>query len=259
MPLVVVMVELTTIIETLGENTMNNFDMNDLIKLDFTKEEWTTLWHIEISPEHPEYTDGFKEEQVAIQTYMLPQEAKEYIHNKKLYVSAPDSTSYCGRYGDKYFSIFEKPELIHDYTGIKLVACQDFETRDDSILHINPDLIFDLGLKETEKGLWVKPDEKENPIIKVQVSDWIKPSKVEIKTTHLREYLSARELCLYLHMYYEKTHIETSKKDNTPNENNVQIGDDYRLEYIEYPSITKTNETLTSKKNVLSFYKWIES
>jgi hypothetical protein len=241
------MVELTTIIETLGENTMNNFDMNDLIKLDFTKEEWTTLWHIEISPEHPEYTDGFKEEQVAIQTYMLPQNAKEYIHNKKLYVSAPDSK---GRYADEYCSIFEDPELIPNHKAIKLVVCKG----DDSILHLNPDLIFALGLKKSKKGdEWVKPDENDNTIIKMEMSDSNNIQKVEIKTFHLVNYLRDKDLCLYLHMYAEKRAIGTSKKVNTSNENPEKTGDDYRLEYYEFE-----RDQLITKGYTLYTYKWIE-
>ncbi len=211
--------------------------MNDLIKLDYTEKEWTPLWQSETVPKQLDYIEGFKQEQLAIETCMLPQKAKEYIDQENLYESSLDFRDDCGRYGVEYFSVFEDPDLIPNHKAIKLVVRQDFETGDDSIFHINPDLIFALGLKESQKGEWiewVKPDENDNPIIKMQVSDLNKPQRVEIKTTYLRDYLSARKLCLYLHMYSEKTFLCDCENRNSQNSNNEKNGDKYKATYFEY-------------------------
>ena len=101
-------------------------------------------------------------------------------------------------------------DVYNDYrselSGTHLVLDQLFNSVDKSEWHLHQDLIIRLGLKR-EGDDWVRPDEGYDLIARLSKREDGTPCLLEIRSSHLRDYLSARGMGLYVTSYRERVEI----------------------------------------------------
>jgi hypothetical protein len=86
--------------------------------------------------------------------------------------------------------------------GAELVIVQVFGW-DDSIWHLNQDLVVALGLLR-EGDVWVRPDEGYLDVVRLHRDNREQPIRLEIRTEHLRDYLAARNMALRIAWYRDR-------------------------------------------------------
>ena len=94
----------------------------------------------------------------------------------------------------------------NELSGIHLVLDQFFNSVDTSEWHLHQDLVVTLGLKR-EGDLWLRPDEGYDTIARLSRKENGTPYLLDIRSSHLRDYLSARRMGLYLTSYRDRVEI----------------------------------------------------
>ena len=87
-----------------------------------------------------------------------------------------------------------------EFKGLHLVLEQRANRADVAEWHVHQDLVLALGLKR-EKDAWVSPDGGYIDVIRLHRRDDGSPRAIEIRAEHLRDYLSARGMALYVTSY----------------------------------------------------------
>lgn len=94
----------------------------------------------------------------------------------------------------------------YGFTGLHLVLDQRGNTAEPSQWHLHQDLVIALGLKR-EGNIWVRPDEGYVEVARLSVRDDGSPCLLEIRASHLRDYLCARDMALYVTSYRGRVEI----------------------------------------------------
>jgi len=87
-----------------------------------------------------------------------------------------------------------------NFQGIHLVLDQRTNRADVGEWHLHQDLVLGLGLKR-EDDVWVCPDEGYIEVARLHRRNDGSPSLIEIRAEHLRDYLCARSMALYVTSY----------------------------------------------------------
>ncbi len=106
----------------------------------------------------------------------------------------------------KYLPADTYNDYRSELSGIHLVLHQVFNSVDPSEWHLHQDLVITLGLKR-EGDVWVRPDEGYDSIARLSKGEDGTPYLLEIRSSHLRDYLSARGMGLYVTSYRERVEI----------------------------------------------------
>lgn len=183
------------------------FEMPEIRRSCFEKFVWIPLRAKHTIEEENKYGHlGFKYEYFQLRSLAVPFEKKKeveklgwnensgqhsgYIHiQTKAYIP---STQYCG-YGI-------------ETTGEHLVLEQNFNKFDKNIWHLNQDIVLTLGLLR-ENDTWVRPSEGYLDIVKLYRNKDGSPYCIDIRATHLKDYLCAREMALYITSYRDRRQI----------------------------------------------------
>ena len=100
--------------------------------------------------------------------------------------------------------------------AIPLVLSQRGNSIEPPIWHIHPDLVTTLGLKR-EDNVWVAMHEGYVDVIRLKVDEDNRPTLLEIRAEHLKDYLCARRMALRVSWYREhEAIVETEPKFNWP-------------------------------------------
>ena len=91
-------------------------------------------------------------------------------------------------------------------TGVHLVLDQRGNKLDPSVWHLHQDLVTTLGLKR-EGDQWVRPEEGYAVIARLTLNDDASPRLLEIRASHLRDYVCARGMALYVTSYRDRTAV----------------------------------------------------
>lgn len=117
-----------------------------------------------------------------------------------------------------------------DVTGVHLVLDQRGNKIDSSVWHLHHDLVTTLGLKR-EIDIWVRPEEGYVEVARLLRAPDGAPRLLEIRAAHLRDYLCARGMALYLTSYRTRsaivsdaTHIEWPENPHCLTESTDQWG-----------------------------------
>jgi hypothetical protein len=86
------------------------------------------------------------------------------------------------------------------FTGIHLLLAQRGNSDEHSIWHLHQDIVIALGLKR-EDDVWVSPDEGYVDVAHLRRREDGSPCLLEIRAEHLKDYLCARDMALYLTSY----------------------------------------------------------
>ncbi|WP_244788180.1 hypothetical protein [Cupriavidus pauculus] len=90
--------------------------------------------------------------------------------------------------------------------GLHLVLQQGGQGSKDANWHLHQDLVLALGLFR-EEDVWVRPEEGYLPIAKLTRSENGQPVELLFRTEHLRDYLSARAMGLFVASYFSRDEI----------------------------------------------------
>jgi hypothetical protein len=96
------------------------------------------------------------------------------------------------------------------FTGEHLVLEQRGNSKDHSEWHLSQDFAITLGLKR-EEDIWVRPDESYIEVAKLSRKKDGTPILFEVRASHLKDYLCARRMALYLVSYRERIIIAENR------------------------------------------------
>ena len=98
-------------------------------------------------------------------------------------------------------------DIYHDeFTGLHLVLDQRGNSAESSEWHLHQDLVTTLGIKR-EGDIWVRPDEGYIVVAKLSIGEDGSPYLLEVRASHLRDYLCAREMALYVTSYRNRVEV----------------------------------------------------
>jgi len=107
-----------------------------------------------------------------------------------------------GSYVDN--GIYHQSDIYEDYedkfTGIHLLLAQPGNRQEYGVWHLHQDIVIALGLKR-EGDIWVCPDEGYIDVAHLKRREGGSPYLLEIRAEHLKDYLCAREMALYITSY----------------------------------------------------------
>jgi hypothetical protein len=97
------------------------------------------------------------------------------------------------------------PADIYEYyqgkvVGLYLVLSQHFNHIDIRDWHLHQDFVVTLGLKR-EADVWVSPAEGYIEVVRLHRAEAGEPVLLEVRSEHLRDYLCARRMALYMTSY----------------------------------------------------------
>ena len=100
--------------------------------------------------------------------------------------------------------IYVPSDVEQEYTGevigVHLVLNQRANQNEVNEWHLHQDLVIALGLKR-EEDVWVSPEEGYSEVARLHRRDDGSPRLLEVRCEHLRDYLCARQMALYITSY----------------------------------------------------------
>jgi hypothetical protein len=91
-------------------------------------------------------------------------------------------------------------------TGECLVLEQRGNSNEKNEWHLNQDFVITLGLKR-EGDVWVRPDEGYIKVAKLYRRKDSSPCLIKVRAIHLRDYLCARKMALYITSYRDRAEV----------------------------------------------------
>ena len=112
-----------------------------------------------------------------------------------------------------------------DFAGLHLVLEPLGNSAENLEWHLHQDLVITLGLKR-EDDIWVRPSEDYKTVARLSREEDGDPALLEVRASHLRDYLCAREMALYVTSYRERLEISEDARHIKWPENSVEETDD---------------------------------
>lgn len=177
------------------------FEMKDVRRRKLATSVWIPLRAIHTIERNSSYGyDGFKEEFFGAGTLAVPVEEKSkaeklgwmdvgIIHEHVSYVE-----------NGKYHPADVYEDYDGEFSGIFLALEQRANSIETKEWHLSQDLVIALSLKR-EGDMWVSPDEGYIEVAKLHRRNDGSPFLLEIRTEHLKDYLCARNMALYVTSY----------------------------------------------------------
>jgi len=179
------------------------FEMQDIRRKNFSKSVWIPLRATyEINRQGDYGYEGYKEEFFGCGTIAVP--IKEVASVKKLEwndIGINDHSSYFD--DGEYISADTHKVYGESFIGLRLVIDQRTCDDEPSPWHLNQDFVIALGLRR-EGNSWVCPQDGYTEVARLKVTDKEKPLLLEVKAQYLKDYLCAREMCLYMTQLYSR-------------------------------------------------------
>lgn len=150
---------------------------------------------------------GFKEDFIGAGSLSVPLDKKSCAE-KLDWMKVGLGHNHSGCYDNgKYIPADIYEDYKGEFTGVHLVLDQRGNSVDMPEWHLHQDLVVTLGLKR-EKDIWVSPSEGYTDVARLHRGEGDKPTLLEIRADHLKDYLCARNMGLYVTSYYSR-HIVT--------------------------------------------------
>jgi hypothetical protein len=105
-----------------------------------------------------------------------------------------------------------------DLLGIRPVLVEPGNSQIGPEWHLHQDFVVTLGLRR-EGDVWVRPDEGYMEIARLERGDAGHPRLLEVRASHLRDYLCARGMGLYVSSYRSRVEVVESVADIDWNSN----------------------------------------
>ncbi len=183
------------------------FEMNDIRSKSFSKTVWVPIRALQTISKSGEYAyPGYVEEFFGCGSIA----AKVKDKDKALeldWMDTGSSNNHRGYYEDgKYIPSDTFVSYRNDLTAIHLVLDQHINNIDKGEWHLSQDFVITLGLLR-ENDVWISPNEGYIEVAKLTRSRDGKPCLLEVRAEHLKDYLCARGMGLYISSYYSRTEV----------------------------------------------------
>jgi hypothetical protein len=147
---------------------------------------------------------GYQEEFFGVGTLAVPLASKQHAQTLG-WMDVGISHSHAGYVQD---NLYTPAHLYRDYQGRFEAEHLVLEQRGNSVenkeWHLAQDLSITLGLKR-EGNVWVRPDEGYIDVVRLKQKANGDPELIEMRSGHLRDYLAARGMSLYITSYRQRT------------------------------------------------------
>ena len=173
------------------------FEMSDVISNRHGDGEWTLLWAYEVLQRGDQFSAPYLEAILRVRSVFAPLLSKEKWFSR-WYDIETDNVYPCvdhGQYCKPYVYYFDSTS--GDEAGEYGVYSYRITSGETSGLIVNPDMVAALGLVQ-EGDHWIRPSECDVEVIKVERDSDGKIITIKIKTEHLKDYLCARRMGLYI-------------------------------------------------------------
>lgn len=196
------------------------FDMNDVIRRDFNKNVWTTLYSDQKNIVGNFGYEGYKEEYIGVRSILFSERYKNRVLNFKW--SDINSIS---EYKPMFLhnSYFESDVFKHYSSNVEgqfLIMKQNINCESVCNFYLHQDLILALGLVK-EKDVWKCPEEDYNAVVNINRDSSDNICKIEIRTEYLKDYLCARNSGLLILSYQARRYFSTKKLELEWESNNI--------------------------------------
>ena len=148
---------------------------------------------------------GYKSESCDVLTLAVPVEKKQSA-NKLGWTDLGNIDQHSGLIEDgEYIPADICESHFHGVSGLHLVLNQYTTSAEKPEWHLHQDFFITLGLKR-EGDIWIRPDEGYIKVAKISQKDGA-PYRLEVRASHLRDYLCARKMALYVTSYRQRVEI----------------------------------------------------
>jgi hypothetical protein len=149
---------------------------------------------------------GYKSEFYGVGTLAVPTEKKREAE-KLGWMDIGISHQHSGYVDEgKYIPADIYQDYRDELSGVHLVLEQRGNSAEHSEWHLHQDFVITLGLKR-EADIWVRPDEGYIEVARLSKRKEGSPSVLEVRASHLRDYLCARGMALYVTSYRDRVEI----------------------------------------------------
>jgi hypothetical protein len=185
----------------------NWFEMPEVRRRKLATAVWIPLRAIHRIEEMGEYGHaGYKSEFYGVGTLGVPVEKKleaerlgwtdvGIIHHHSGYVE-----------DGKYTPADVYKDYDGKFSGLHLALEQRGNSAEHRVFHLHQDFVITMGLKR-EDDVWVRPDEGYDVVAKLSRREDESPYLIEVRASHLKDYLCARGMALYIVSYRNRVEI----------------------------------------------------
>lgn len=183
------------------------FEMEDIRQRNFGKAVWIPLRACNLVKDTADFGHvGYKSEFFGTGTLAVP-EGKRSDAEELGWMDIGVSHNHIGGVQDEeYIAVEEFRGFKDNFSALHLVLDQ----RGDGIFgrewHLNQDYVITLGLMR-EGDNWIRPYEGYMEVARLRRNKDGLPSTLETRATHLRDYLSARNMALYMASYWSREEV----------------------------------------------------
>lgn len=185
----------------------NWFEMPEIRRRTFAKSVWIPLRAVNTIEEVGQHGfAGYKSEFFGAGSLAIPVDKKTEAE-KLGWIDVGINHSHSGYIqGDEYIPSNVYKEYDGKFTGEHLVLEQRGNSKEKTEWHLNQDFVITLGLKH-EGDVWVRPDEGYIDVAKLYRREDGSPYLLEVRAIHLRDYLCARKMALYITSYRDRVEV----------------------------------------------------
>ena len=150
--------------------------------------------------------EGYKEEMYCVGSVAFPLGDKAEVE-KLGWSEIGIAASHAGYIQDKEYIPCNVYQHYGDSpVGEHLVLDQRGNSIEPAVWHLSQDFVTTLGLKR-EGNVWVRPEEGYIEVARIHEKEDGSPYLLEVRASHLRDYLCAREMGLYITSYRDRVEI----------------------------------------------------
>jgi len=183
------------------------FEMPEIRRRNFSKSVWVPLRAIHTIEEQGKYGFlGYKQEFFGVGTLAVP-----LVNRNEAEKLGWDDIGISGQHSgyiqdNEYIPSTFYCHFNNNPIGEHLVLEQRINGIESTVWHLSQDLVLTLGLMR-EIDTWVRPVEGYCEVVRLRRQQNGSPSLIEIHSSHLRDYLCARNMALYTTSYRDRREI----------------------------------------------------
>ena len=182
------------------------FEMNDVRSKKFAKTVWVPIRALHTLVEKGKYAHlGYIEEFFGSGSIAVETDDKDKALELE-WMDVGSSSDTKGYYDDMYIpsDVFKSHQ--NDLLATHLVLDQHINGIDKREWHLSQDFVVTLGLLR-EGDIWISPNEGYIEVAKLTRNKDGDPCLLEVRAEHLKDYLCARDMGLYISSYYSRVAV----------------------------------------------------
>ena len=182
------------------------FEMKDIRRRRLEGAVWIPLRELSVDRVGEYGRVGYREEFVSTATLAVPERDRAMVGDLSVPNLARNGWGHHGIVEDSAYVPADVYDHFGRFSGVHLVLEQNFNGLEDPReWHLHQDLALTLGLKR-EQGVWIRPAEGYETVAR-ETRAAGRPTLIQIRTGHMKDYLCARGLGLIVVTYRSRTAI----------------------------------------------------